>query len=231
MLRALVGFIMAPLLVIVLAIVALQFEWLAPGSGFYISLSVIALWMFVGLILTLVGILRAFRGRSRWGRLFALGLIPWAILGGVILLQNTSAPIVMSNDISTDLIHPPGISTGPSAQRGISKNTREIQRKIYSDLRALELERPAHEVFKATVSLGKSLGWEIVAEDMEAGTSEWVVRSRIFRFQDDVSLRITRRDDKTYLDIRSRSRLGKSDLGANAARIRRFFRELNLLFG
>ena len=231
MLRALVGFVMAPLLVILLTIMVLQFEWLAPRSGYYISLSAIALWMFVGLILILVGIFRAFRGRSRWGRLLALGLTPWAILGGVALLQTASTPIVMSNDISTDLIHPPAISTGPSAQRGVSKRTREIQRKVYADLRTLELEYPVHEVFKATVSLGKSLGWEIVAEDIDAGTSEWVVRSRVFRFQDDVSLRITRRDDKTHFDMRSRSRLGKSDLGANAARIRKFFRELNLLLG
>ena len=58
--------------------------------------------------------------------------------------------------------------------KGYIEGYREIQRKVYPDLRALELNRPAHEVFKAAVSLGKSLGWEIVAEDMEAGTSEWV---------------------------------------------------------
>ena len=47
------------------------------------------------------------------------------------------------------------------------------------------------------------------------------------RFKDDVVIRIRSHESGTCLDIRSASRVGSSDFGANARRIRTFLSELN----
>ena len=47
-----------------------------------------------------------------------------------------------------------------------------------------------------------------------------------FGFKDDVVIRISKSDKGSQLDIRSVSRVGKSDVGTNAKRIRKFLKEM-----
>jgi uncharacterized protein (DUF1499 family) len=68
--------------------------------------------------------------------------------------------------------------------------------------------------------------WEIVATDSSAGRIEATATTRVFRFKDDVVIRIRPRDSGSRLDIRSVSRIGGSDLGKNASRIRDFIARL-----
>ena len=62
-----------------------------------------------------------------------------------------------------------------------------------------------------------------------AGRLEAVDRTVRLRLPDDVTVRIRPRADGTRIDVRSASRIGRHDLGANAARIRRFLEELSNL--
>ncbi|MCH9672029.1 MAG: DUF1499 domain-containing protein [Gammaproteobacteria bacterium] len=231
MLRLAIIFVAAPLIVVAAAVAGIQFGWLSPRVGLMVSLAAAAIWAIVGIALFLIGIVRGLRGRPRWGRQFVLGLLPVLLLGGMFFVRSSSMPIVMSNDVSTDLAQPPGFTTGPSAQRGMSQSAQDKQLEAYPDIRTLVLKQPAAQVFAQTVALGKLRGWETVVEDSDAGTVQWIARSRLFRFQDDVSLRITSVAEETKVDMRSRSRIGKSDLGANATRIREFFKELQNRFG
>ncbi|MED5380426.1 MAG: DUF1499 domain-containing protein, partial [Pseudomonadota bacterium] len=52
-----------------------------------------------------------------------------------------------------------------------------------------------------------------------------------FGFKDDVVIRLTAKSDDTLVDIRSKSRVGKSDLGKNAERIETFMAELRNQLG
>ena len=135
-------------------------------------------------------------------------------------------PIVTSNDVSTDLERPPGFTAGPAAQMGMSQSARDIQRKVYPDISTAAFSIASEDVFRGARELALLNSWEITTEDPAAGTLEAVVQSRLFRFRDDVSIRVQPDGEQTRFDMRSRSRVGKSDLGANAKRVRQFLAQL-----
>ncbi|NIN34131.1 MAG: DUF1499 domain-containing protein, partial [Gammaproteobacteria bacterium] len=64
--------------------------------------------------------------------------------------------------------------------------------------------------------------WEFVNVDYDMGIIEAYDTSRIFGFVDDIVIRVSRQGSGSRVDIRSVSRLGKGDLGANALRISHF---------
>ena len=67
------------------------------------------------------------------------------------------------------------------------------------------------------------MGWEIVASDAAKGTIEATATTALFGFKDDVVIRLSADGANTKVDMRSASRAGVSDLGANAARIAAYF--------
>ena len=72
----------------------------------------------------------------------------------------------------------------------------------------------------------QALGWEVVAADQGAGRIEAVATTFWLGFKDDIAVRIVPTSTGSRVDVRSRSRVGRSDLGANASRIRTFFAAL-----
>jgi uncharacterized protein (DUF1499 family) len=66
------------------------------------------------------------------------------------------------------------------------------------------------------------MGWEIVAEDADALRIEATATTPFVSFKDDVVIRITAANGETLVDVRSKSRLGRGDMGVNANRIRQF---------
>ncbi|MDP5071027.1 MAG: DUF1499 domain-containing protein [Congregibacter sp.] len=96
------------------------------------------------------------------------------------------------------------------------------QREAYPDLRTLESPRSYTNSYNLALTTARELGWEIVREDPNAGFIEAVDTTAIMRFKDDVVIRVRSNADGSLVDLRSVSRVGVSDLGANAQRIRRF---------
>jgi uncharacterized protein (DUF1499 family) len=85
-------------------------------------------------------------------------------------------------------------------------------------------------IFHAALAAASTMGWAIAAEVEAEGRIEATATTRLLRFKDDVVIRIRAfgtTGDGALLDIRSASRVGSSDLGANAKRIHMFFLELN----
>jgi uncharacterized protein (DUF1499 family) len=72
----------------------------------------------------------------------------------------------------------------------------------------------------------RALGWTVVASDPGRGRLEATATTFWFRFTDDIVIRVRPQDAGSRLDIRSKSRVGRGDLGANARRIRAFAGEL-----
>jgi uncharacterized protein (DUF1499 family) len=72
----------------------------------------------------------------------------------------------------------------------------------------------------------RSLGWEVVASDAATGRIEATATSRWFGFKDDVVVRIRPEGAGSRVDVRSMSRVGVGDLGANAERVREFLAKL-----
>jgi uncharacterized protein (DUF1499 family) len=106
----------------------------------------------------------------------------------------------------------------------------EEQQKAYPDIRPMELERSATEAFDIVHEAVKRLGWTIAlsepAGDDGPGRIEATYRTLLMGFTDDVAIRVTGDDTRAQIDVRSVSRYGLHDLGANAAHIRRLFAEV-----
>lgn len=186
-----------------------------------------AVWVaFGGVIMALSGLV-AWRRRRQGGALAVLlGLIlslPVAGLGaGFEIAARTTPPI---NDISTDTEDPPVFWFTATPSDYPAQNAGP-QRAAYPDVRPLELPVSVDDAFTAALALVEERGWEVLSDDPAEGQIEAIARSRLFGFEDEVAIRITETDTGTRIDLRSRSRLGQIDRGANARRIEAFLADL-----
>ena len=101
-----------------------------------------------------------------------------------------------------------------------------VQDTVEEALRAhsmpITVDADPDAAFAAAESAARSMGWEMVGSDAAAGRIECTDTTAYFGFKDDVVIRIRAEGAGTRLDIRSKSRVGLSDVGTNAQRIRDF---------
>ena len=105
------------------------------------------------------------------------------------------------------------------------------QRAGYPDLVSLEVSASPEDVLEKAEALAEAMEWEIVAVDAAAGRLEATDTSRFFQFKDDIVVRLTTTGGGTRIDVRSVSRVGRSDVGVNAARITEFLAALERATG
>ena len=167
-----------------------------------------------------------------------------AILGGVAalvgiallipLIANTLNPTPRAapiHDISTDTVNPPVFEVLDDTRAG-ARNTldyggpevAEAQAAAYSDIAPLETDMPADAAYQRALTVAQDMGWEIVASDAERRRLEATARTSVFYFADDVVVVVMPQAEGSRVDMRGVSRVGGSDQGVNAARIRDFQR-------
>src|SRR5260221_12885439 len=101
------------------------------------------------------------------------------------------------------------------------------QRAAYPDLAPILLPAAPGEACARAAAAAEAMGWEVVGRDAAAGTVEAVDTTKWFGFKDDIAIRITPTPEGgSRIDIRSKSRVGRSDLGTNAQRIRAYAERL-----
>lgn len=88
---------------------------------------------------------------------------------------------------------------------------------------------PFDAVWRAALRVAEERrGWEVVRRDDLEGRIEIEATTLVFKFVDDMEVKIVLDENaQTRVDARSSSRKGKVDLGTNARRLRRFFRDLD----
>ncbi len=152
--------------------------------------------------------------------------IPWSWLH----TAKTMPPI---HDISTDMVNPPQfVSIMPLRQNAENSAAYEgpvvaaQQQTYYPDIKPIILPLAVSTTFDSALRTAKDMGWHIVAADASAGRIEAVATTFWFGFKDDVVVRITSAPGGSRVDIRSVSRVGLSDVGTNANRIRSFLHKL-----
>ena len=190
----------------------------AFGLGLLLGLVALALGL-VGLFTT-----RAASGRS--GRALALtgALLGLLILATGIVASSPGWGLPRINDITTDPGDPPAFADPKLAYPGDSFASQ--QRAAYPDLAPIQLAEPPDTAWRAARATAQDLGWEIVREDPASGVFEATQTTAIFCFVDDVVVRVRPESGGARVDVRSKSRDGKGDVGANAKRIRTFARAL-----
>ena len=122
------------------------------------------------------------------------------------------------NDITTDTEKPPQFLQ----PRPYESHFAELQQLGYPGLQPLQLTLPPAQAFARALAAAQAMGLEVAAADESAGRLEAVATTRWFGFKDDVVVRIAPAGAGSRIDVRSKSRVGRSDLGANARRIQEF---------
>lgn len=137
------------------------------------------------------------------------------------------------HDISTDLDRPPAFvalraerEAAPNRVEHPGEVTARLQRQAYPHVAPIRLVAERDAVFTAAEQLARDLEWQIVETDPQDGRIEAVDRTFWFGFRDDVVVRISEEGGQTRVDVRSASRVGRSDLGTNARRISHFLKQL-----
>ena len=199
------------------------------GTGFtFLSggavLSVMGL--FLGIIAYVVCLRKGLRAERS-------GILIGILLSAMILAQLgiqysavTSVPVI--HNISTDTVEPPAFNKLVAIREAEGANPlaydaevlAEQQQAAYPEVKTLVSSQPTNVLFNQAMLVLQDLGLEIVNEDTAAGVIEATATTFWFGFKDDVVVRIRSTVDGSIVDVRSVSRVGQSDLGANAKRIR-----------
>ena len=212
-----------------------RWGWWDYPTGFLILKS--AAWSGVAAAaLSLFAIIVAVRGGVRRGVVYGVhGLIIGALVFGVPSYKvSAGRKLPAIHDITTDIGNPPRF-VAVLPLRKDAPNTAEyggaklaaLQQQGYPDLAPAVLDLPSRAAFDLALNVARASGWEIVAAAPEDNRIEATATTLMFGFKDDVVIRITPAGSGSRIDVRSVSRVGRSDLGANAARIREFLQQLS----
>ena len=213
-----------------------HFGWLAPFLGFQIML----LGFFIsilGVTASIVAILVTFltAGREAGRVRSVVGLILClAIIIPIAEIVATTRKYPLINDITTDTSNPPEFV--PTAQLPASQVSRmkynavkyaTAQRSspVYAGLGPLHMPGNPNDVFKkAEIIAGEFPGWRITNNNEQTRTLQGVATSAIFQFKDDFVIEVRPAPGGgSLVEMRSKSRDGTGDLGANHNRIKSFF--------
>jgi uncharacterized protein (DUF1499 family) len=187
------------------------------------------------LVLLAVQIIFMRKGVAKFSASFA---VIFAVIAIVMPLDmmNKAKSVPPIHDISTDLVNPPEFvaiaplrAEAPNPVAYAGKETAKQQRKAYPELTTLNYPQSKAQLISITEQAIKNLDWELVSIDTQQGTIEATDTTAWFGFKDDVVVRISDEGSQRFVDIRSKSRVGRSDLGKNAERIHSFIDELNVL--
>jgi len=216
---------------------AAQFVMLKPFQGFLLCMAGFVLGGLLALLCGIVGLLstRPSSGRSGRGRAWFGVFVGLVLLGTLGFFATRSGNVPLIHDITTNPDDPPPFTKAALKPDNVGRNmtypegapdAAKQQRDAYPDLQPLVLGAPPAEVFKQAKAAAQSLGWIITSEDPDSGLFEAEDISHLFRFVDDIVVRVRPKDAGSVVDVRSLSRVGKGDTGVNAARIRKFLASL-----
>ena len=226
-------------LLVVLGLAGARAGLFGPLTAF-MAFGIGGLLFVVSILSTIVGLLlsKGSAGSASSGLTWTALIVAAVFFAGSLSLRPDTSGTAPIHDITTDIGNPPSFDMiiplridAPNPPEYAGAEAAEQQRTAYPDIQTLTLEKPTDEVFDAAKAVASELGWEIVSANRDSGRIEATDTTFWFRFKDDVVIRLTPRGSGTNVDIRSKSRVGRGDMGANAARIRRFLQDLSDVMG
>lgn len=206
-----------------------------------------ALAALIALVIGIIGIVldRRKSRKTRWPFLGLGLLVSLGFMGYIASYMMTARSLPAIHDITTDLADPPEFSAlkiradnwdnipgaDDSDMQGMNPRQRwaTLHQDAYSDVRSVRIDQPVADVIEKAKRLAEDRGWEIVNVDAAAGHLEATATISLFRFKDDVVIRARAAENgnASIIDMRSVSRVGVHDLGANAKRVRQFLSDLS----
>jgi len=173
-------------------------------------------------------------GSARRGRVLAAAAfaVNALVAAPPLLLYVQAQSLPKIHDISTDTQDPPAFVAVLPLRQG-ARNPVDYkpeaaaqQRLGYPDIAPLVLGVPPAQAFEHAERTARAMGWQIVAAAPGELRIEATDTTLFFGFKDDIVIRIRPRAEGSVVDVRSLSRIGDSDIGTNARRVRRFLDRL-----
>lgn len=167
--------------------------------------------------------------------MFVAFVVCFCLAGYAAILYNKASTNPVIYNVSTDLVDPPKFSQAILDRRGESSNPvelddrqKELHGGAYDDVQSLVLNSSKDSAYATALALVRERGWEIVTQDDQEGTIEAIATTFWFGYKDDVVIRVRSNveEDSATVDLHSVSRIGQTDLGKNAERIREFLDDL-----
>lgn len=204
--------------------------------GFKHSFLLFIIAAVVGFVVLVLSVLKMSMGDRQDSKALVIALLatlgPIAILGNSVI-KAKSSPFI--HDISTDVANPPALVAakadrieGDHTVDYAGSEVAELQLAGYPDLKSVTFEESPANVFTKARAAIEQNGWIVLAENNQTlpFTIEAVDTSLLFGFKDDIVVRIAATETGSIVDVRSMSRVGQSDLGANAKRIEKLLNQL-----
>lgn len=137
------------------------------------------------------------------------------------------------HDITTDTANPPQFVAvlplrehAPNSATYGGASVAAKQHAAYPDIKPLQLAEPPSRAFKQALAAARKMGWKIDADVPADGRIEATATTSWFGFKDDIVVRVRAQGSGSVVDVRSESRVGTSDVGTNAARVRSYLSTL-----
>jgi uncharacterized protein (DUF1499 family) len=233
---ALIGFILAVLsgIAAVLSGFGSRWGWWHFRTGFGI-LRWAAYGGIAAAVVSVVGTILTRPGLMRRGFLLSiLSLLIAILVFGVPFYWRLRAQTVPPiHDITTDTEKPPAFVSILPLRKGAANPAEygghEVavqQHAAYPDIAPKILPLLTNQAFERAYRTARRMGWQIIDRNMEEGRIEATDTTSWFGFKDDIVIRVTPVDNGSRVDIRSVSRVGRSDVGTNARRIRKYLKLL-----
>lgn len=184
------------------------------------------------LILILLNVL-VNRKNVKWVSTVLYTVLSLVAVGMPVSMKSKAGAVPPIHDITTDVTNPPEFvalaeeraeAPNPITYEGGDVTAQQLD--AYPHIKTQRVPQPLAEVYTAAEIAIDRLGWERAKEGEANNTLEATDTTTWFGFKDDVVVRLQEQDNHTLVDVRSKSRVGKSDLGKNAERIDLFLTEL-----
>jgi uncharacterized protein (DUF1499 family) len=161
----------------------------------------------------------------------AFAYVPWQ-------WKQTLDSVPYIHDITTDTENPPefvaAVTLRKEGDHPVAYDGEEVaaeQKKAYPDLAPMLVQAPREQAFEGAKAAVAAMGLQLNDANAAEGRIEASYTSFWYGFTDDMVVRIAETPEGTRVDVRSKSRVGRSDLGQNAKRIRVFLARLKAELG
>jgi len=232
---ALIGMIVA--LACAVAMAASGFGYRLDLWHFRTGFTIIRWSFWTGAGAAVVSLLGLILSRGRPPKMLAAALVGIAVGAVVVYIpwswKQTLDAHPYIHDITTDTRNPPAFVAAKALRKEgdhpVEYDGPEVaaqQREAYPDLMTLIVASDKNKVFAAAEQAVRAMKLEVVEANAGEGRIEATHTSLFYGFKDDVVVRVVADGIGSRVDVRSKSRVGRSDLGQNAKRIRTFMQKL-----
>lgn len=218
-----------------IAVIAYRLQLWSMGVSFQIIKYTGYVSIAVFLIAILVALFALFKKQKDVAKTCVVVALLLAIpVTGLSMQAAKGKSLPFLHQVSTDTVNLPAFDA-IIALRGEKSNPLDydreklapLQQAAYPELQPILSDLSVEQAFTKAVDTAMNLGWEVVAKNQDKGMIEAVDTTLLWAFKDDVAIRVQLTDTGSKIDLRSISRVGGTDLGANADRIKKFITVFN----